>query len=412
MKIKSLLLGSAAVMVAVSGARAADAIVIEPEPIEYVRVCDAYGAGWWYIPGTETCIKISGYVRSTYKHHHRSTGDDHEISTPPLYTEEINTDTNSITDTSDTWDGFAILAPSVLVEGANSDFNESQWDYRGRLNIEARNETEWGTLSSYLRLQGGDSTAAVGDAPVGIDRALISLGGFRIGYSDDYWTTNHGYAAGSPITGAAIADLYYDFDQAVFFDYTYAVNGLALTLGVQDTDGTADTLDVYGGFNWATDFGTYAFTAIYDASVEEAAYKASAIIPLGPLNIGGFYAWDDGSTDYVTAYFSPLISQQWGVAAWWDVIDTWQIYGGYSAANGDFENLGDNWRDDIGDFALHQWHIGAAWTPVSGLTVNFEYSRETREGDLARVDLEDYGNYETVIDDEADAFIVRVTRSF
>ncbi|MEP4753305.1 MAG: porin, partial [Nitratireductor sp.] len=54
MKIKSLLLGSAAALAAVSGARAADAVVIaEPEPVEYVRVCDAYGAGFFYIPGTE-----------------------------------------------------------------------------------------------------------------------------------------------------------------------------------------------------------------------------------------------------------------------------------------------------------------------------------------------------------------------
>ena len=63
MKIKSLLLGSAAALAAVSGARAADAVVIaEPEPVEYVRVCDAYGAGFFYIPGTETCLRISGYV--------------------------------------------------------------------------------------------------------------------------------------------------------------------------------------------------------------------------------------------------------------------------------------------------------------------------------------------------------------
>ncbi len=64
MNIKSLLIGSAAALVAVTGARAADAVVVaEPEPVEYVRVCDAYGAGFFYIPGTETCLKISGYVR-------------------------------------------------------------------------------------------------------------------------------------------------------------------------------------------------------------------------------------------------------------------------------------------------------------------------------------------------------------
>src|SRR5918993_1052566 len=64
MNIKSLLLGSAAALVAVSGARAADAVVIaEPEPMEYVRVCDTYGVGFYYIPGTETCLKVSGYLR-------------------------------------------------------------------------------------------------------------------------------------------------------------------------------------------------------------------------------------------------------------------------------------------------------------------------------------------------------------
>ena len=66
MNIKSLLLGSAAALVAVTGARAADVIVPVEEPVEYVRVCDVYGSGFYYIPGTETCLKIGGYVRFKY----------------------------------------------------------------------------------------------------------------------------------------------------------------------------------------------------------------------------------------------------------------------------------------------------------------------------------------------------------
>ena len=66
MNIKSLLLGSAAALVAVTGARAADVIVPVEEPVEYVRVCDVYGTGFYYIPGTETCLKIGGYVRFKY----------------------------------------------------------------------------------------------------------------------------------------------------------------------------------------------------------------------------------------------------------------------------------------------------------------------------------------------------------
>ncbi|RIV16447.1 porin, partial [Klebsiella pneumoniae] len=54
MNIKGLLIGSAAALTTISGAQAADAIVAaEPEPLEYVRVCDAFGEGFFYIPGTE-----------------------------------------------------------------------------------------------------------------------------------------------------------------------------------------------------------------------------------------------------------------------------------------------------------------------------------------------------------------------
>lgn len=64
---KSLLLGSAAGLVAVSGASAADLGVRKPAAaVEYVRVCSAHGAGFWYIPGSDVCIKIGGRVRAEY----------------------------------------------------------------------------------------------------------------------------------------------------------------------------------------------------------------------------------------------------------------------------------------------------------------------------------------------------------
>src|SRR5678816_2170109 len=62
MKLKSLLFGSAAVLAAGTGARAADLPTVEP--VEYVRICDAFGTGFFYIPGTDTCLKLSGYVRA------------------------------------------------------------------------------------------------------------------------------------------------------------------------------------------------------------------------------------------------------------------------------------------------------------------------------------------------------------
>ena len=60
--VKSLILGSAAGLIAVSGAQAAD-LPVKAKAVEYVRICSLYGAGFFYIPGTDTCIKLGGYVR-------------------------------------------------------------------------------------------------------------------------------------------------------------------------------------------------------------------------------------------------------------------------------------------------------------------------------------------------------------
>ncbi|MGL9621785.1 porin [Bradyrhizobium sp. U531] len=60
---KTLLLGSAAGLMAASGAFAAD-LPVKAKAVEYVKVCSLYGAGFYYIPGTDTCIKLGGYLRA------------------------------------------------------------------------------------------------------------------------------------------------------------------------------------------------------------------------------------------------------------------------------------------------------------------------------------------------------------
>src|SRR3981189_1706468 len=60
--VKSLVLGSAAGLIAVSGAQAAE-LPGKAKAVEYVKVCSLYGAGFFYIPGTDTCIKLGGYMR-------------------------------------------------------------------------------------------------------------------------------------------------------------------------------------------------------------------------------------------------------------------------------------------------------------------------------------------------------------
>ena len=125
MNIKSLLLGSAAALVAVSGARAADAVVIaEPEPVEYVRVCDTYGAGFFYIPGTETCLRVGGYMQ-------------YDIGVGSLGHEDV-LDKESLRDALDT--------------GDIDDLDENDTYYKNArvsLQFDVRSETELGTLRGY-----------------------------------------------------------------------------------------------------------------------------------------------------------------------------------------------------------------------------------------------------------------------
>src|SRR3989442_9185568 len=61
-KARTLILSSAAGLMALSGALAAD-LPVKAKAVEYVRICSLYGAGLFYIPGTDTCIKLGGYLR-------------------------------------------------------------------------------------------------------------------------------------------------------------------------------------------------------------------------------------------------------------------------------------------------------------------------------------------------------------
>ncbi|MDN5006142.1 porin [Bradyrhizobium sp. GCM10027634] len=61
--VKSLLLGTAAGLIAVGAAQAAD-LPVKAKAVEYVKICSLYGAGFYYIPGSDTCIKLGGYLRA------------------------------------------------------------------------------------------------------------------------------------------------------------------------------------------------------------------------------------------------------------------------------------------------------------------------------------------------------------
>jgi hypothetical protein len=64
--MKSFLLGSAAGIVAVASAQAADLPTKKAAPVEYVKVCNVGGITGWTLPGSDTCVKFSGYVTAQF----------------------------------------------------------------------------------------------------------------------------------------------------------------------------------------------------------------------------------------------------------------------------------------------------------------------------------------------------------
>ena len=60
---RSIILASVTSLLTLNGAQAAD-LPVKAKAVEYVRICSLYGAGFFYIPGTDTCIKIGGYLRA------------------------------------------------------------------------------------------------------------------------------------------------------------------------------------------------------------------------------------------------------------------------------------------------------------------------------------------------------------
>lgn len=230
MNIKSLILGSAAAMVAVSGAKAADAVVFaDPEPVEYVRVCDAYGAGFFYIPGTETCLAISGYVwyqiAATSR---RNLGD-----TPGYY------------------------------GGLNDGWVKST---RARLNFDARSETEWGTLRSYIRVQADWGTPV--DGPAAIDQAYIQLGGLMMGYSESFWVDSKN-GGPSNYGSHSWGGMYYGYSQRHLIAYRFTGgNGFFGAISLEDDALTGEGYmpDVVGKIGVAQAWGAAWLVVGYDES--------------------------------------------------------------------------------------------------------------------------------------------------
>ena len=151
---KSLLLGSAAGLIAITSAQAAD-LPVKAQPVQYVKICSLYGVGFYYVPGTEMCLKIGGWVRAEYAY-----GDNGNFA----------------------W-GWANGNVN------NRTTNNSTWRSRGYITADARSQTEYGTVRGYLAV--GLSTNNVGadnaQNTFSANRAFIQWAGFTFGLAQSFY---------------------------------------------------------------------------------------------------------------------------------------------------------------------------------------------------------------------------------
>ena len=347
--LKGLLLGSAAALVSVAGAQAADLPARQAAPIEYVRICDAYGAGFFYIPGTDTCLKVGGLAMTEVRSYDASysispVGGTGTLAYNTTNFFPANPATAAIRTTGGTSSSGYI--PTVS-QYANARARDAYgWDSLGRIELDARTGTPWGVLRSFIRV---DSYVGTGYANTGaltsgssfntnpyntsagvgatrettiVNKAFIQFAGFTAGRAQsmfDFYASAYNYQniAGSNATTQLLA-------------YTATLgnllNGLSATLSVEDENarqanvgstiaggtgfavvgGTGATSQNYGGITGTNFVGTPAGTRFPDivgnvridqpwgaVQVSAAGHEATA-----SLYSGTAYASTAGTTSY------------------------------------------------------------------------------------------------------------------
>ena len=309
MKIKSLLFGSAAALVAVSGAYAADAVVVaEPEPAEYVRICDVYGSGYFYIPGTETCLRVGGYVRMDISGGEQGS-----------FTGRNTTDVRN--------------GKAQRSYGINSRFALRTWTGQ---------ETELGTLRTFTETRfnyanGGSSTS--------LNFAWIQLGGLRLGADESAFDTFSGYAGNVindtlvPYGGFETNLISYTFDAGNGFsavvsleqgnngDTTSFIGSIpnahaAWASPIAQANRNVNVIDSYmphvvGGLKYTAGWGGISGVAAYNSNFDEWAGKVRLDVnvsdQLSLFIMGGY-----GSDDHIDRNFY----KPWG--------GNWAVWGGGS----------------------------------------------------------------------------------
>jgi hypothetical protein len=222
--VKSLVLGSAATIVAMSGAQAAD-LPVKAKAVEYVRICSLYGAGFYYIPGTDTCVKIGGYLRADVTIHGQN-------SNGPLWGGDGATNTRYLNQYND-YSRFALTVDTrtateygVVRTFGQADFTFGTQGYTGAMSNSSN------TTGSVLT--GGTVNNYAGNGGLGVEYAFIQFAGFTFGKSASGFVTpwqgypgnNTAFLVGGYDTVTGINNVQYTAQFG---------NGVSATIGIDDS---------------------------------------------------------------------------------------------------------------------------------------------------------------------------------
>ena len=269
--MKSLLLGSAATLVAVAGAQAADLPTKKGAPAaEYVKVCKIGQIAGFIIPGSDTCLKIGGLVTAQVTV--GSTGDQYNMPTftvPTFGPGGVSLKT--------------YVLPNRLAVQTYGDTRDQFGMYtRGRINMDAVSNTAYGPLLAHITLEGNDGAGFDSAASSAvIDGAYIQWAGITAGYHTSFFQFIGGGYAWDDLFSAK-----FDPTQQLAYTATFG-GGFSATLSLEVPEGEA-------GQQGSTSAGTVDWTA---ANV------------YGPLSAGSHLGYQ--SPDIVAALD---VTQGWGSA--------------------------------------------------------------------------------------------------
>jgi hypothetical protein len=156
--VRSLLLGTAAGFVAVAGAQAAD-MPVKAAAVNYVKICNLYGDGFYYIPGTDICLKLGGYVRAQFYYNYGQNATNTPFYPPHFY--------------------------NTNLQGFNNDFTMRT---RSLITVDTRQQTEYGVLRTYFVIGHTlDSTGAGLSDALYANRGFIQFAGFTFGLAQSFF---------------------------------------------------------------------------------------------------------------------------------------------------------------------------------------------------------------------------------